>query len=157
MNETDREPEKPGAFMQFMQWVMPKITPGHVWAYRKLNGRFVNRATGGAPAILVTTRGRRTRKQRTVVVGCLHDEDDLIVAGTNGGLRPLPGWVHNLRADPQAEVQIGGQKFRARAEFLEGDDWERDWERLLAAYPMYDQAQRWAGRKVPLIRLRRTG
>lgn len=147
--------EKPGRFMRFMQWMMPKTTPGHVWIYRKLSGRFVNRATGGAPVLLVTTRGRRTGKLRTVPLGHMKDGDDVVVAGTNGGLPALPGWVHNLRAHPEAEVQVGPQRYPVRAEFLEGEDWSRHWERLVAAYPVYETAHRYAGREIPLIVLRR--
>ena len=77
--------EKPGLLMRGMIWLMPKITPGHVWLYRKLGGRWFNRSTAGAPVLLVTTTGRRSGLHRTVTVGDLQDGDDVIVAGTNGG------------------------------------------------------------------------
>jgi deazaflavin-dependent oxidoreductase (nitroreductase family) len=86
---------------------MPKTTLGHVWLYRKLNGRFVNQATGGVPELLLTTRGRRSGKPRTVPLGHLRDGEVVIVAGTNGGLPAFPSWIYNLRADPEAEVQRG--------------------------------------------------
>jgi deazaflavin-dependent oxidoreductase (nitroreductase family) len=139
-----------------MQWIMPRMTPAHVRLYRLLGGRFVSDMTGGAPVLLLTTRGRRTGQLRTVALGHLRDGDDVIVAGTNGGLPALPGWVHNLRAHPEAEVQVGSERRRAHAEFLEGEEWDQHWARLLAAYPIYDQASRFAGRRIHLIRLRRT-
>lgn len=155
MNQKSPRPETPGLVMRFMQRIMPKITPGHVWLYRKLGGRFVNRATGGAPILLLTAVGRRTGQPRTVALGHLRDGDDVIVAGTNGGLPALPAWVHNLRAHPVAEVQIGQERYQVRAEFLKGEEWVDHWNRLVAAYPVYDQARRFAGRQIPLIRLRR--
>lgn len=148
--------EEPGRFMRFMQWIMPKITPGHVWLYRKLNGRFVNQATGGAPVLLLTTHGRRSGKLRTVPLGHLRDGDAVIVAGTNGGLPALPGWIYNLRANPEAEVQVGSEKYHVRAEFLDGEDLSRHWERLVTAYPVYKMARRYAGREIPLVLLRKT-
>jgi deazaflavin-dependent oxidoreductase (nitroreductase family) len=138
-----------------MQRLMPKITPIHVWMYRALGGRIVNQATGGAPALLVTTIGRRSGLSRTVVVGYLPDGDDVIVAGTNGGLPALPSWVLNLRANPEAEVELGQERFSARAEWLEGSELEDHWQRFVTGYPPYEQARQWAGREVPLIRLRR--
>ncbi|MCI0713791.1 MAG: nitroreductase family deazaflavin-dependent oxidoreductase [Chloroflexi bacterium] len=155
MNDEVIQREKPGRFLRFMQWTMPKGMRSYVWLYRRLNGRFVNRATGGAPVLLVTTRGRRTGKLRTVPLGHIRDGDDVIVAGTNGGLPALPGWVHNLRAHPEAEVQVGSERYPVRAEFLEGEEWTRHWEQLVTAYPVYDIARRYAGREIPLILLRR--
>jgi deazaflavin-dependent oxidoreductase (nitroreductase family) len=134
---------------------MPKITPAHVWFYRALGGRLVDKGTGGAPVLLVTTRGRRTGEPRTVPLGHLRDGDDVIVAGTNGGLESLPSWVLNLRADPSCTVELGSEQFDAYAEFLEDDEWEHHWSRLVDAFPVYDQAHRWAGRPIPLVRLKR--
>ena len=155
MDQTDFVRETPGRLMRFMQWMMPRGQGIHVWLYRKLNGRFVDRATGGAPVLLVTTHGRRTGKLRTVPLGHLQVGDDVLIAGTNGGLPALPGWVYNLRADPEADVQIRSERFLARAEFLEGEEWVQHWNELITAYPIYDQARRFAGRQIPLIRLRR--
>jgi deazaflavin-dependent oxidoreductase (nitroreductase family) len=147
--------EKPGLLMRGMIWIMPKITPAHVWLYQKLGGRWVNRATGGAPVLLLTTTGRRSGRPRTVTLGHLRDGDDVIVAGTNGGKPALPSWIHNLRANPSATVELGRERFSARAEFLEGEEWQRHWRRLVKAFPIYDQARRFAGRKIPLVRLDR--
>jgi deazaflavin-dependent oxidoreductase (nitroreductase family) len=148
-------PEKPGLLMRGLIWLMPKMTPAHVWMYRKLHGRFVNRATGGAPVLLMTTTGRRSSQPRTVALGHLPDGDDVIVAGTNGGQPALPAWIHNLRANPKAEVELGGKRYPARAEFLEGEEWQEHWQRLVTAFPIYDQARRFAGRHIPLVRLHR--
>jgi len=148
-------PDKPGLIMRGLMWLMPRITPAHVWLYRRLRGRLVNRATGGAPVVLVTTTGRRSGQERTVTLGHLLDGEAVIVAGTNGGRPALPGWVLNLRAHPQARVELAGEQFTARAEFLEGQEWQHHWQLLVAAYPIYAQAQRFAGRQIPLLRLRR--
>lgn len=153
INETERE--TPGRFIRFMQWMMPKGQRSYVWLYRKLNGRFVDRATGGLPVALVTSRGRRTGKLRTVPLGHMLVGDDVLVAGTNGGLPRVPDWVHNLRAHPDAEVQIRSEQFQAQAEYLEGEEWDRHWVQLIAAYPIYDDARRYSGRKIPLFLLRR--
>lgn len=147
--------EIPGRFMRMMQRLMPRITPVHVRLYRAFGGRLVNKGTGGAPVVLVTTTGRRTGEPRTVAIGHLQVGEDFIVAGTNGGLEPVPSWVINLRAHPYCEVELGSERFDAEATFLEGDEWEDHWSRLVDAFPAYDQAQRWAGRPVPLVRLKR--
>lgn len=149
------EREVPSRFMRMMQRMMPKITPGHVWMYRLLRGRLVDKGSGGAPVVLVTSTGRHSGEPRTVTLGHLQDGDDVIVAGTNGGLESLPSWILNLRENHHCTVDAGSERFDAKAEFLEGAEWEKHWSRFVEAYPAYDQAHRWAGRPVPLVRLRR--
>lgn len=145
---------RPGFATRTMQRLMPKTTPAHVWLYRRLRGRLVNRATGGAPVLLLTTTGRRSGRRRTVALGHLREDDAVIVAGTNGGQPALPSWVLNLRDRPEAEVELGSTRFATRAEFLEGSAYDEHWRRLVEAYPVYEQARAWAGRPIPLIRLR---
>lgn len=149
------ERQAPSRLMRFNQGIMPRITPIHVWVYRVMNGRLVDKATGGTPVVLVTTVGRRTGKPRTVALGHLSEDHDVIVAATNGGLEPLPSWILNLQADPRCWVERGSERFEARAVFLEGDEWDEHWTRLTTAFPIYEQAHRLAGRPVPLVRLQR--
>jgi deazaflavin-dependent oxidoreductase (nitroreductase family) len=80
----------------------------------------------------------------------------VVVAGTNGGLPPVPGWVWNLRHDPKCVVEAGAERFTATAEFLEGEQYESHWNRLVAAYPVYEKVRNMLERSVPLVFLHRT-
>lgn len=80
--------------------------------------------------LLVTTTGRNSGQPRTVALGHLEDGNDVIVAGTNGGLRPLPAWILNLREHGSCTVEIGRDRFQAEAQFLEGEEWKDHWFRL---------------------------
>jgi deazaflavin-dependent oxidoreductase (nitroreductase family) len=80
---------------------------------------------------------------------------DVIVMGTNGGLPKLPAWVLNLRSCPQAEIEVGQDRYPVIAEFLEGEEWQHHWDQLVKNFPIYDDTMQWAGRKIPLVRLRR--
>lgn len=126
----------------------------YIGLYRLLGGRWVDRWTGGAPAILLTTTGRRSGLHRTVALGHLRLGKRLVVAGTNGGLAPLPGWVWNLRADPRCRVEAGRDVFPAVAVFLEGKEHRDHWERLVAEYPVYQTARDLLERPIPLVALR---
>lgn len=147
--------QNPCVLMRTMQRMMPKITPLHVGLYRKLGGRVVDKGSGGAPVLLLTTTGRRTGLPRTVALGRISDHHDQIVAATNGGLEALPSWILNLQADPSCMVELGSECYDAEAEVLKGDQWAEQWKRFVEAFPTYDQAHRWAGRPIPLVRLRR--
>ena len=147
--------QTPGLLMRTMQQVMPRLTPIHVGLYRKLGGRIVDKGSGGAPVLLLTTTGRRTGLARTVVLGHITDGEDEIVAATNGGLEALPSWVLNLQADPSCTVELGSEHYHAVAEVLKGDQWEEQWQRFVDAYPTYETAHGWAGRPIPLLSLKR--
>ena len=135
-----------------LQWLGPRIiTPLHVRMYRLLGGRLVF----GASVLLLTTVGRRSGQPRTVTMGYLRDGEDVIMADSNFANPAVPAWALNLRAHPDAEVRLGRERYKARAEFLEGEDRAGQWDRLVAADPLYDQIQRLAGRELAVIRLRR--
>jgi F420H(2)-dependent quinone reductase len=150
-----RQVASPGTFMRAMQWVMPRFSPVHTSLYRAFGGRLgTDRMTLGAPVLLLTTTGRRTGSPRSVPIGHMRIEGDIIVAGTNGGTQPVPSWVLNLRADPECHVQLRSESFAATAEFLQKDEYESRFARLADAYPTYRQARSWVARDIPLIRLR---
>ena len=134
-----------------IQWLAPRITPLYLRLYRLVGGRLV----GGGSALLITTVGRLSGQPRTVIVGYRRDGDDVIVVGSNFAKPAVPSWVLNLRAHPEAEVRLGRERYQARAEFLEGKVRAGQWDRLVAADPMYDSVQRLAGRELAVIRLRR--
>jgi len=128
----------------------------YIRLYRRLNGRWVNKWSGGAPVILITTTGRRSGEPRTVALGHGRADDGLVVAGTNGGLESIPGWVWNLRSDPRCLVEAGADRFSALAEFLEGERYATRWARLVADYPVYEKARGILPRPIPLVLLNPT-
>ena len=156
MAQEYQQQETPPAMIRMLQWLTPTMTPVHVWLYRVLRGRFVNEGYGGALLVmLLTTTGRRTGQSRTVAVGHMRDGSDIIVIGTNVGMSEVPSWVLNLRDNPIAEVQIDNERFSVRAERIEGEEYKKIWNDLIVSRPIYEETGKYAGRKLPLIRLRR--
>jgi deazaflavin-dependent oxidoreductase (nitroreductase family) len=147
--------KKPSVFMRVMQRIAPKVTPFHIWMIRIFRGRIVNRTPFGPPVVVLTTVGRRSRQPRSVALSHMRSGGDVIVMGTNGGLPKLPAWVLNLRSCPQAEIEVGQDRYPVIAEFLEGEEWQHHWDQLVKNFPIYDDTMQWAGRKIPLVRLRR--
>jgi F420H(2)-dependent quinone reductase len=98
----------------------------HQAVYR-LSGGMVGRHAGLRPALLLTTKGRRSGVPRTVALIYARRGDDLIVVASNGGNDRHPGWYHNLAADPPATVQIGRRKRQATARTAEGEEREELW------------------------------
>lgn len=125
----------------------------NVWVYRLSNGRLMGRFPGGAPVCLLTTRGRKSGRPRSVPLLFLVDGDDLVVVASQGGAPRHPGWYFNLSANPLAEVQIGGRRFSVTAHTVDEADKAALWPRLVALYPPYETYRRRTARSIPVVRL----
>jgi deazaflavin-dependent oxidoreductase (nitroreductase family) len=66
---------------------------------------------GGNPIeirmLLLTTRGRKTGRPRTLPLACVEDRGELVVVASNGGAAKPPAWWLNLQAGEIAEVPVG--------------------------------------------------
>ncbi len=77
----------------------------------------------------LTTIGRRTGRERPVIVGYFDDGPDLVTMAMNGWGDGEPGRWLNLQAHPDAQADLpdGPRPVRARA--ARGEERERLWER----------------------------
>jgi F420H(2)-dependent quinone reductase len=125
----------------------------HMFVYRVTGGRLGGRMVG-APVLLLTTTGRKTGKQRTSPLLYLEDGENLVIVASNGGAPRHPTWWLNLRADPEASVEIGNRKLRVRAEEASPEEKERLWTRLVAMYGPYESYRRRTDRDIPVVILR---
>ena len=84
--------------------------------YRWSGGRTTVAAVlSGLPIVMLTTTGAKSgRKTSSPVLG-FEEGDDVIVIGSNYGQAHHPAWVHNLRANPRAQLEIRGWRARPRA------------------------------------------
>jgi deazaflavin-dependent oxidoreductase (nitroreductase family) len=100
------------------------------------------RATGGkvgkGPVLLLTTTGRKSGEKRTAPVLYLEDDGGLSVINTNAGNIRVPAWSLNLDANPEAEVQVRGEKIAVRARAAEGDEREDLWRKHNQQYAGFD-------------------
>jgi deazaflavin-dependent oxidoreductase (nitroreductase family) len=129
----------------------------HVALNRRTHGRMGNRFRGG-DILLLTHRGRRSGRLFTTPLVHTRDGADLVVAASNGGIDREPQWWLNLQADPHAEVEVAGRRFRVVASRAEGAERDRLW-RLLPRlrFGGYDDYQATVSRQIAVVRLRPAG
>jgi deazaflavin-dependent oxidoreductase (nitroreductase family) len=128
------------------------LSPLGVWVFRRTKGGITR--PWKVDALLLTTRGRRSGKERTVVLQFFPDGDALIVAAANDGGTAHPGWYFNLRAESAARVEVMGRAVAVRAEELPPDEAAAWWARILLRDPSYERYARAAGdRTIPILRL----
>jgi deazaflavin-dependent oxidoreductase (nitroreductase family) len=108
--------------------------------YRASGGRLGGRI-GRAPVLLLTTTGRRSGQKRTAPVVYLADDERLVVINTNAGNAKVPAWSHNLRANPEAEVEMGRKRLRVRARIAEGEERAELWRNHNEQYAGFDYYQ----------------
>jgi deazaflavin-dependent oxidoreductase (nitroreductase family) len=92
----------------------------HRYIYEASDGR-VGKHSGGVPALLLTTTGRKTGLPRTHGLTYCRDRGDLIVVASNGGSDRPPAWLLNLESDPRVTVRVGRQVLTATAR-VAGDE-----------------------------------
>jgi deazaflavin-dependent oxidoreductase (nitroreductase family) len=105
--------------------------------------------------IELTTTGRRTGRPREVTLYAFPDDDRLVIVGSRGGSARDPAWAANLRADPSATVRTGTESWPVRAREVSGEERERLWDLVRAAFPLYTTYQRRTKRTIPLFTLER--
>ena len=111
----------------------------------------------GKPTLLLTTRGRRSGEQRTLPLIYGRDGDRLLVVASRGGAAKHPSWYLHLLSDPEVDVQVKGDRFRARARPAGPDEKPRLWRTMTGIFPDYDDYQRKTAREIPVVVLERTG
>jgi len=130
----------------------------HQRLYEGTDGRIGHRMLG-TPCLLLTTTGRRTGKQRTAALVYARDGDDYLIVASMGGADVPPAWLHNLRAQPRVQVQVGRERFDAAAHVIERGDPEyaRVWELVNRNNrDRYKGYQEKTTRPIPVVALRPT-
>lgn len=122
----------------------------NVPVYRLTRGRLMNKV-GRAPVLLLTTTGRRSGQPRTAPVVYLEDGGRIAVISSNGGNHNAPGWSYNLRAQPDAEIEIGGEKRQVRAHVAEGEERAQLWRRMNELYAGFDDYEANVSRDIALF------
>jgi deazaflavin-dependent oxidoreductase (nitroreductase family) len=127
----------------------------HAFLYERSDGRVGHRLLG-VPTLLLRTTGRRSGQTRTNALVYATDGDRYLVVPSNGGADNAPGWLHNVRAQPSVEIQLGRERRPVRAEVIERED--PDFARLWKAVNdnnagRYDGYQERTARPIPVVAL----
>jgi deazaflavin-dependent oxidoreductase (nitroreductase family) len=109
----------------------------------------------GTKTLLLTTTGRKSGEPRTAPLIYAPDGDDYVVVASKGGSDTPPAWYVNLEANPEVEVQVMGDVFKAHARTANAEEKARLWRTMVAEWPDYDAYQEKTEREIPLVILER--
>jgi deazaflavin-dependent oxidoreductase (nitroreductase family) len=126
----------------------------HIRAYVETDGK-KGHQWYGSPTLLLTTRGRKSGMLRRTALIYGQDGDQYLLVASNGGSQSHPLWYLNLVADPNVELQVGAEKFFARARTANKKEKPRLWKIMTKIFPRYDAYQKKAVREIPLVIMER--
>jgi deazaflavin-dependent oxidoreductase (nitroreductase family) len=121
--------------------------------FRAQGGKGV--AQFGDALLLLHHTGARSGTVRVNPLAYYDDGDRLVIVASRAGAPQNPDWFYNLRANPEATIEIGTETATVRAAEITGDDYERTWARVTAAMPNFADYQTKTTRRIPLVELRR--
>lgn len=109
----------------------------------------------GANLVLLTTKGAKSGKATTSPVMFLADGDRYVIIASNGGADHHPAWYHNLSANPEATAEVGTESFEVKATFIEGDERDDLYARMVAIAPGFAEYEAKTSRRIPVAALHR--
>ena len=127
----------------------------HVRRYRETGGAVGHIWREGSTILLLTTTGRNSGEKRTIPLIYAEDGGRYVIIASKGGAPEHPGWYLNLDKNPEVELQIKDEVFKARAYTETGPDRERLWRKANEVWRHYDEYAKRTDRQIPVVVLER--
>ena len=122
----------------------------HPVVYRLTGGRLLGKLMG-MPVLLLTTRGRKSGQLRTTPLTYLPGQSAYVVIGSFLGAPRHPAWVHNLRAEPRARIQVGSARHDVVAHEAQGEERARLWQAAVELGAGYEEYEGQTERVIPVV------
>jgi deazaflavin-dependent oxidoreductase (nitroreductase family) len=121
----------------------------------RANGGKVGGPFEGAELLLLTTTGAKTGLRRTSPLAYQRVDGKLLIIGSYRGADIHPAWVHNLRANPQAHIEVGTESYDVAARELPREERDPVWAKIVSVAPGFGEYQEHTSRVIPLFELTR--
>lgn len=122
--------------------------------FRANNGN-VSGPMEGMPVLLLTMTGAKTGRTLTRPLCYSRDGDQIVIIASYGGSPRNPPWYHNLLANPVVTVEVGTEKFKARAAESSGAERQRLFDAQAQLMPFFNDYQKKTKRQIPVLTLTR--
>jgi deazaflavin-dependent oxidoreductase (nitroreductase family) len=122
---------------------------------REHGGKATSGPFVGRDVLILTTKGAKSGEVRETPLVYTRDGDNYLVIASKGGAPTNPSWFHNLAKNPDVTVEVGDDRFKARAHVADGDEYERLYEHHASINPQFNEYRKKTSRKIPVIVLKR--
>lgn len=123
----------------------------------RANGGKLNPPLDAVPLLVLITTGAKSGRQHATPMSYTSDDDRFVVVAAAGGAPEHPAWYHNLVANPEVTVEVGGETFQARATVVSEPERSRIFAQHAAQRPNFIDFQRRTTRQLPVVILERIG
>ena len=120
---------------------------------RAHGGKVTSGPLEGHPLLIMTSRGAKTGEPRRAILTYHRDGGDYVVAGTAGGSKTDPGWLHNLEHEPGVEIEVDNAQVDATARIVDAAERDQLWDDHVRALPWFADYPAQTGRVIPMVRL----
>jgi F420H(2)-dependent quinone reductase len=131
--------------------VLGPLFRAHAVLYRATGGRVGGRLPGRPPTLLLDHIGARSGNPRTTPLIYMPVEDNFLIVAAKGGHPNNPSWLYNLRAHPDAEIQIRSRRIKVHAREADAEERERLWPIAASYNSDWRHYQRRTPRQIPLV------
>ncbi|CDQ44049.1 nitroreductase family deazaflavin-dependent oxidoreductase [Mycolicibacterium neoaurum] len=107
----------------------------------------------GSTLVLLHTVGAKSGQPRLSPLAYLEIDGKALVVGSYAGAPKDPAWVHNLRADPSARIEIGADAYDVTARELPADERDATYPKIVEKAPVFAEYQAKTSRAIPLFEL----
>jgi deazaflavin-dependent oxidoreductase (nitroreductase family) len=107
----------------------------------------------GATLLLLTTTGAKSGQPRLAPLAYFTIDGKLIIIGSKAGADTNPDWVHNLRANPAAHIEVGSDAYDVTSRELPKAERDGLFDKIVAAAPGFGEYQSKTSRIIPLFEL----
>ena len=121
----------------------------------RANGGKVGGPFEGATLLLLTTTGAKSGQPRLAPLAYFTVDGKLIIIGSKAGADTNPDWVHNLRANRQAHIEVGTDAYDVTSRELPTAERDEIFDKVVAAAPGFGEYQSKTSRVIPLFELQR--
>ena len=105
----------------------------------------------GKTLLLLHTKGAKSGQERINPTAYVKDDDRFVVIASKGGAPTNPDWYYNILANPLVTVEVGTEKFQARAAVAEEPERTRLYNKMVGIMPGFDDYRRKTTRVIPVI------
>jgi deazaflavin-dependent oxidoreductase (nitroreductase family) len=123
--------------------------------FRANGGKVLSGPFVGAPLLLLTTTGAKSGRPTTTPLVYTRDGDRIVIIASKAGAPEHPSWYHNLKAHPMPTIELGKEKFQAKAVITTGAERDRLFNAQAKAMPAFVGYQKNTTRQIPVIVLER--
>ncbi|GAP12664.1 deazaflavin-dependent oxidoreductase, nitroreductase family [Longilinea arvoryzae] len=109
----------------------------------------------GKTLLLLHTIGAKSGQEHVNPTAYVQDADRFVIIASKGGAPTNPAWYYNILAHPLVTVEVGTEKFQARAAVATEPERTRLYDKMIDMMPGFAEYRQRTSRVIPVIILSR--